>query len=239
MLLVEIKRPTIQPKRQDPAFPHRHIFNPNDMPQRFQKVGSGIGAGIMDSEVYVDKQHPNRILKSVHIRNLDDPYYRYIRMIEQHQNNPFFPRIYGFKVVDHDDTEQHGEYAAGPHHILYVFMEKLHPITVLEPDHIKQLLINLGINYIGKLTGDYSLRNLMKSDQYRTHVKKTSVQPKFVEAMRLLEPMIKKFGQDLHIDNLMVRLTGVGPQIVITDPLYPSFGPTPSFDYHFYEEDYE
>ncbi len=220
MLLQEIKRAPIQ--RKSASTPR---FHPSDMRKRFKKVGSGIGSGIVDSEVYVDTKHPNRVLKVVPIRNMNDPYYRFLRMIEQHQNNPFFPKIYGIKVYDTTNQLEYGtELYDIPHYYLYVFMERLQPITVLDPQHAYQLLDSLGIEYSGKLTDDLSLRSLLSNKMVRQYLRQTTVNPQFKQALRLLEPMIKHYGGDLHIDNFMIRLTGVGPQLVIVDPLYPDFG---------------
>ena len=219
MLLTEIKRLPPKPKRE--YFPRIH---PGDMPERFQKVGSGIGAGILPSEVYVDKIHPNRILKVVRIRNLQDPYYRYVLMVQQHQNNPFFPRIYGVKVYEHNDTIEYGQNGVGDQYILHVFMEKLHPVSELDEEVARQILWSVGIPYKGEMKDDYSLRTKMGKDEYRKLMKQHTQHPKLKEALRLLEPMFKKFGNDVHIDNLMFRLTGVGPQVVLVDPLYPDLG---------------
>ncbi len=225
MLLHEIKREPIKRKGE-----HVPRFNPGDMPQRFQKVGGGIGAGILDSEIYLDKQHPNRILKMVMIRNMRDPYYRYIRMIEQHQNNPFFPRVYGIKVYDAPGYE--AEYTAVPdHQVLYVWMEKLQPLSNFDPELVYQLLDNIGVRYRGAVsteTGDYSLRKQFERPAQRQRYAKLTPDPKFKEALRLLEPLFKNFRSDLHIENIMARAINHNLQLVITDPLYPDLG---GYDY--------
>ena len=207
MLLREIKRPELQPKQNKP-------FQPGDMPDKFQLIGSGVGSGLQNSQVYLDKQDPNRVLKVVSIRDLSDPYLAYIRMVESHQNNPFFPRINWYKVYQQPDNS----------YLLYVFMEKLVPLSKFDPEVIKGVLSSIGIEYTGNLRIDFSLRQIMKNPKYRKNLKQSTQYPKFQEALRLLEPMFRKFGNDMHIENLMARLTSIGPQIVITDPLYPDFG---------------
>lgn len=223
MLLHEIKRDPI--KRKGESVPR---FQPGDMPDRFEKVGSGIGAAIMDSEVYLDKKHPNRVLKVVSIRNMMDPYYRFLRMIELHQNNPFFPKIYGIKVHEvpsYTGTSDSGyEYKVQDHILLYVFMERLHNLHSIPEDQARQLLANVGIRYSGRFKDDMSLRMQFGVGNTRRAYTKITPDPKFKAALRLLEPMFRKFGNDMHIENIMVRNTGNGPQLVLVDPLYPDFG---------------
>ena len=207
MLLTEIKRSPLQPKQTIP-------FQPDDIPDRFQRIGAGIGSGLVPSQIYLDNEHPNRVLKVVYIRNLADPYLRYIRMVEAHQNNPFFPRIYGYNVYERPNES----------YLLYVFMEKLMPLHEFDPEVIVGVLDSIGIKHGPKLKRNVTLRELMRGSGYRQELQTTTQYPKFKEALRLLEPMFRKFGNDMHIENLMARLTSIGPQIVITDPLFPDFG---------------
>lgn len=205
MLLTEIKRAPIKSKTTE------QVFDPADFPDRFEPIGSGVGSGLQDSRIYLDKQHPSRVVKVVDIMDTSDSYLVYIRMVEAHQNNPFFPRIYGYKVYDRDT-----------HYKLVVFMEKLVPLNKLDEDVAAQILSSIGIEYVGSFTYDHSLAKIMKDPKYREQLKQSTRYPKFKEALRLLEPLFKKYIGDLHIENLMVRLTSVGPQIVITDPLFPA-----------------
>jgi hypothetical protein len=147
-------------------------------------------------------------------------------MIKSHQNNPFFPKIHGIRIYDVDQfdgkTDDGYEYSVDSHLMLYVWMEKLHPLKSLDEDHVRQLLSIVGIDYQGQMQDDMSLRNTFRYGENRRDLQQKTIIPKFKEALRVLEPMFKKFGQDVHIENIMVRLTGVGPQLVIVDPLYPS-----------------
>ncbi len=217
MLLTEIIRPPI--KRKLEGFPR---FDPKDMPNRFKEIGGGVGAGIANSTIYLDLKHPNRVLKIVEIVNMNDSYYRYLRMIELYQNNPFFPKIYGLKVYDTPASRDVHGYKTPDHQILYVFMERLRPIHDLPDKRARELLAKIGIEYKGDLRFDFGLRNAF-ADSERKHLSHSTDVPKFKQAMRLLEPMFNKFVQDMHIENLMVRETPTAYQLVITDPLWPSF----------------
>lgn len=223
MLLNEIKGQIIHPQY------HRTLF-PDDQPKRFKKVGSGIGAGIYDSKIYIDRRHPNQVLKVVPIVSKQDSYYQFLQMIKNHKNNPFFPRIYGMRlyeiersIVPGDKFEGTSDKEIPEHLLLYVWMERLHPLTMFDEDHVRQLLSNIGIEYSGRLKNDLSLRRLFNVWSNRMHAASSSLIPQFEEAMNLLEPMFKSYQNDMHIENIMVRLTGSGPQLVLVDPLFPTF----------------
>lgn len=223
MLLNEIKRTRIQT-----LAPNTKRLRPEDHPERFTEIGEGIGAGIMHSKIYLDKKQPNQILKVVPIHDQRDSYYTYVRMIEKHQNNPFFPKIAGirlYEVEPYEHTSDSGYKSNIKEHLLlYVWMEKLVPLSKLDSEHARQLLSNVGIFYEGDFKDDLTMRSLFDMKFQRQDIAQNSQIPQFNKALRLLEPLFKKFHSDLHAGNMMVRLTGVGPQLVITDPVYPSFG---------------
>ena len=209
MLLTEIKRTPIKPKSA------KHRFIPQNLWDRFKYIGHGIGSGIDPSEVFLDLKHPNRILKVVAIADLNDSYYRYLRMIEKHQNNPYFPKVYGIKVYDLE--EEDGIY------YLYAFMEKLLPMSSLPQEQVHYLLNSIGIPYTGKVKQDYSLRQQFKEPQERKAIRTETPDANLIKALRLMEPMFNKFGSDIHIENIMLRVgPSKHPQVVIVDPFFPS-----------------
>ncbi|MGZ8924370.1 MAG: hypothetical protein ACXW2E_00670 [Nitrososphaeraceae archaeon] len=210
MLLQEIKREPIQPKpKESPR------FDPSKFPDRFRLVGHGVGSGIGASEVYIDLKHPNRALKVVRIESLADSYYRYLRLIEKHSNNPFFPKVYGIKVYADEDW-------GGDNYVLYVFMEQLTPLHKFSKEQVYFLLSSIGISYIGDTRKDWSLRNVFKEPNNRKRLQDTTNFKQFQQAIRLLNPLFDRFGSDLHVENFMVRKDGDKVQLVITDPLFPS-----------------
>lgn len=222
MLLNEIiKNPATLPQE------HRTLF-PEDKPGRFKLIGHGWGSGLYETKVYIDKKHPNQVLKITPIHDKADPYYRFIQTVIEHKDNPFFPKIYGLRVYDMEGHVIPGDAFEGipdrkvrDHLLLYVWMEKLVPLHKLDDAHVRQLLSNVGIEYEGKLKNDFTLRRQFHNPVDRTQITASSQIPQFEEAMRTLEPLFKLFGNDMHIENIMVRLTGVGPQIVIVDPFFP------------------
>lgn len=214
MLLNEIKRSRIESKDDTNTGPmQKYTFHPAAI-NRFKKVGSGFGSGLAGSDVFLDTKHPNRVVKVVRIRHKGDQYLQYLRLIEHHQNNPFFPKLYGYKLVEQPDSSFY----------LYVFMEKLLPLTLLDKDVATQLLQNVGLpfNKDWPITYSFLLRYELEHKSSRQEMMYTTQYPQFKKAMKLLEPLIKLYGNDMHVDNFMVRLTSVGPQLVIIDPLMPS-----------------
>ena len=173
---------------------------------------------------------------------LRDPAVKFLDIILQHQDNPFFPKIYHARVY------RDKEGILDP--ILLVQMEKLMPITDEKiRDSVAGLFDKLGIG-----TKDLSPAFTKHVKQYdkptQTILSKTSAlnkklmtaamagdskaiarhgsrskNPQFREALKLLAPTMAQEGSDLHHGNWMVRLTGVGPQLVIIDPFAPSATP--------------
>lgn len=219
MLLIEIKDPS---RKDNVVFQKKYTFDPDNMPNRFKLIGSGYGGGVIDSKVYKDLQHPNRILKVVKVFSMKDSYIKFIKLILNHQDNPFFPRIYGYKIHEEEgDTSLKNNNLMYNHFTVYVFMEKLIPMHKFDDSMIRRALKNVGINYDGPLTDSFDMKQLFDKPVDRSVISAHSLIPKFQEAMILLEPLFKEYGNDMHIDNLMMRLTKYGPQIVIIDPCIP------------------
>jgi hypothetical protein len=168
----------------------------------------------------------------------EDPSVKFIELILDHQDNPFFPNIYHAKI--YKDKSRKAD-----HNLLIVQMEKLIPlnnkkIVDVIPHIMKQIGIdtsNLPKHY--EHQNGYRLDDLSKEEQeierlassfYQMikHPMKmyalmgTTKNPQFKEAIDLLLPYFQRYGNDLHIGNWMVRLTGHGPQLVITDPFAPT-----------------
>jgi hypothetical protein len=219
MLLIEITDPI---RKDNITFDKKYTFDPKAMPTRFKLIGSGYGGGVIDSEVYKDLKHPSRVLKVVKVFDAGDPYIKFIKLTINHQDNPFFPRIYGYKIHEEEgDQSLRNDNLMYDHYTVYVFMEKLIPIHKFDDSMVRQQLKTIGINYTGPLTDSFELSKLMKNAADRSHIASNSLIPKFQEAMSLLEPLFKEAGSDMHIDNIMMRLTKYGPQFVIIDPLFP------------------
>ena len=163
---------------------------------------------------------PNTVIKYSNIYDENperDEYVQFIKLILDHQDNPFFPRIYKAKIV-YDNKQDI--------YVLIATMEKLVKLTNPKiRDTAEHLIAQLGIDIDDAVIRDESdahdlkwLFDWFRDSDNRKRVAQESNNPQFVEAMTLLEPYFVKYGQDMHRGNIMVRLTGHGPQLVIIDP---------------------
>lgn len=187
--------------------------------KHIEKIGQGAEASVFSTK------SPNSIIKVIPLKNLDSSYLEFIDAIMDHQDNPYFPKIH--KAVVHNTLK-------GP--VLILSMEKLHKLN--DPklqDSIKHLFSSIfgispeqweeslysfhkghlsfsDLGHLAMIGGYDSVKDMLTQTK----------DPKLIEAYQILAPLIAKYGDDLHNDNIMVRLTGTGPQLVLVDPLRPS-----------------
>lgn len=207
--ILDVERPREIKKSIDPfGFPWRVAG----------KKGEELGGGVTAQAFKSDK--PNTIRKVSYHKSLNDAYIQYIKVILQHQDNPFFPRIYNAKIYKEPKTThsqyKHYFFANEASYALFIEMEKLIPLK--NPKMINtapHIFRQLGLDY-----KDYD-KSLWDNPYFIEEIKQESNNPQFVEAVNILEPLFDKFISDLHKNNMMVRLTSSGPQLVITDPFQP------------------
>lgn len=177
-----------------------------------------LGAGVQG--IAFDTNRPNEVRKIYGLDDFNDPYYKYIKTIEQHQDNPFFPRIYRHKVYKNKPLKQSrisDYFMTG-----VVMMEKLQPLnagrgSLISKEVIVALFDNLGIK-INEIIDLYSIFEDRKQIQ---KVINMTTNDTFAEALRILISSGRNL-YDMHAGNWMIRLTSVGPQLVILDPVYGS-----------------
>lgn len=165
--------------------------------------GKMLGQGMQAVAV----RHPKSktVIKKVNITGDEDPAVKYVKLIANHQNNPFFPRIYSAKVYRLRDNGQL---------IMVMHMERLHEWDTPQlQDATRQSAEHLGFEL-----SDFTLDDFDDRERIATATKN----PKLKEALRLMEPLFQQFGSDLHEANWMVRLTSTGPQLVFADPFFES-----------------
>lgn len=194
--IIDVEHPREVKRSLDP-----HTFPWKVAGKKGKEIGGGVTAQVFGSE------KPNTIRKISYHASPNDAYIQYIKIILQHQDNPFFPRIYNAKLY-----KKSGLYA------LFMEMEKL--ISLKDPkmiDTAYHIFRQLGLDYMSYRPWDWENSNFIEG------LKQKSNNPHFIEAVNILEPLFKKFISDLHKNNMMVRLTSSGPQLVITDPFEPEF----------------
>lgn len=201
-----------------------------------QMIGTGVQA-----IAYLHKKFPDKIIKTVQFDHFSDPGYQFIRLALNHQDNPYFPRIYAVKEYKtkevsysqriQDRTELDPEHKldklpAQQSRTLLVVMEKLYPL-----DMTQDILDQFGITNIArfvhrtdlkstKLTDStktfMAIRAAFESAKMRQEMIRFVVDPKLKQALRLLEPLFRIHRPDMHYENIMRRSTG---DIVFMDPI--------------------
>jgi len=196
--------------------------------KNLEKIGSG-------SEAVVYRAKNNSVLKVLNIKNTEDGTYQYIDMVMDNQDNLFFPKIYSAKSYESP------AYSGGM--TLYINMEKLVPFKSAKATHLFPILIkqmglsdelnaelNLDYNTDDITDQDYKkvehigfrIQRMFNEKEGREKLIKHSTNPQLKDAFKKTSDIISsssRLSGDLHDENFMLRLTGVGPQLVIVDPI--------------------
>jgi hypothetical protein len=188
---------------------------------------------------HLHQKFPNKIIKTVQISGKDDPSLAFARVCMNHQDNPYFPKIYHLKIypmpkdMDSFEYEQQfskeyeGLYAPTKgKYVMVVVMEKLYS-SVNHPDIARPLLLSLGMltpsdqphisQFSGKLTSVGNTADKFDTKQSRKQLN-AAADPYFKQALRLLEPLFNKHHPDMHGGNWMIRMSPT-PHIVFIDPI--------------------
>jgi hypothetical protein len=215
---------TQQPAAAKPSFLQRLSRNRSEAAEQAWldrlPLGADIGDGI-EAVAFKHRSDPALIVKVE--RKPTDPatnaYYQYVRAIQPlMSNNPYLPRIY---VADSFKTEKGVRFA--------YTMERLYDaykaVSHIHPDLFKSFANRLFVNppdtessrsiYGGWTNVIREINHVVRQGDY-SNIRDR----KLVQACQLINQL--KQGIDLHSGNLMIRYTGVGPQIVITDPVVGS-----------------
>ncbi|RLD77901.1 MAG: hypothetical protein DRJ15_12615 [Bacteroidetes bacterium] len=201
-----------------------------------------IGDGFQ-SDAYKHNTSQSSILKVIHLSEVGhdettaDSAGEFIQLCYNHQDNPFFPKIYKVKKYVWDkavEFERPGPYNSEARSIIVVEMEKLHPITEGQLHHVAQKIfeslglsreyfISVASKYTGKPVEAFQDRSITSLVSYAFNkdpegIKKHTKNPKLAEAIDLLVTTKHNGQMDLHAGNMMFRMTNIGPQLVLVDP---------------------
>lgn len=167
-----------------------------------------LGGGIQGT-AFKHLRIPNTVIKTAKVNHPEtDGYVKFIKLALDHQNNPFFPKIYNAVLRELSADIYAFE--------LIIQMERLHKITSEELfDVTPQLFKRLGF----KLDDLEDMWDYLNDPDIWKHLIEKTKNPQFAEALSLIlsvDPALR--AHDLHTDNWMIRLTSVGPQLVVIDP---------------------
>lgn len=173
----------------------------------------------------------------------------YVNAVLQNQDNPFFPRIHKAKIyqtahmVDREmEMDAIGsEYADDYQAVMFVESEKLLPVTNPKLGHsLDDMLEAVGItkkkliplmripsaqmtNFQAFIDG-MSIGDMMgyiSVDKF-TKIADITTNPELAKAIHIIHEVVTSHQSaniDLKDDNFMVRITSVGPQLVLNDPI--------------------
>lgn len=189
------------------------------MSARGNLIGVGLQAQVFEPP---SLQKANKVVKIARILTEtpeDDGYLKYVNLVLDHPDNPFFPKIYFAKLYQVKNKEAS----------LMVELERLHEVTGERLiDVAREQFSRLGFKEDVLIMVNNSLQGgriseLLDDAGFRKDLVTNSNNPKFKEAMTLLEPLLSGSVpgviNDMHAGNWMLRLTGHGPHLVISDPI--------------------
>ena len=188
------------------------------------KTATTIGSGIQ-TLVYAQKKIPNAVMKVIVVDHDQASAVQFLRICSNHPENPFFPKIYAYKMVKAKDlSEEDLEYLEDTGAILFsedgggqyliVICEKLNPYFTLPVSTKSYMISQLGI--LDLLNETMSMYDIFLTTKGRETVRQTTTNPQFRNALRLLEPLFRIYQPDMHDGNFMVRGTN---QLIINDPI--------------------
>ena len=176
---------------------------------------------------FLHKKYPNKVIKIIQMDDNTNAAYQFLRLCIKHQNNPYFPKIYNFKLykntIDNEDRElkvntyynddftNYDKYISPPDqqkYVLYVVTERLFKIPYSEFDKICMKLFNISA---------YDMRGYYRNPKHRKELYNKLHDKKLKEAFKLLEPLFNHYDIDImSTGNLLKRENG---QLVINDPV--------------------
>lgn len=216
----------------------------NEMiPKNAQRIGADSRYG----RVFTTRDNPGTVTKIV--KRTDDlekdAYFQYVSAMAKNDRisrNPYFPKIYNVKV--RKDNYGISTYS--------VEMERLQNFSTLSPEEVLMLGERMFFSFRSMAKDAAAYRRELAPTEYRdkittlefgtvafalikaiekviyegdkvaTYIK----DPNLRGALTILKHLIKnnssEFSPDIHGDNIMVRRTPGGPQIVIVDPVCDS-----------------
>lgn len=219
-----------------------------------------LGAGIQGFARSL-KKNPNTVVK-IALISKEDAYEQFLRLCLAHQDNPFFPKIKAVKkyridtlgIVEHRsllmDLGVKSPNMPSPwmlsqlHWMIIIAMERLVPIkdrsvNTQTPQMLKNLYGPLVMDGVSGDFDDEELNSisslLMFMKYYKDMIIQHTPNKQFRNVLRLLTPLWNKWYMDTKHDNMMIRPTSSGPQLVFLDPVWsdPTQGTGVSYNFEY------
>lgn len=193
-----------------------------------RKNARHLGAGAEAVVIKYDDSHEVVKILGTNAKLSQCAHLQYLLACKKYMNsNPYLPRINSIKTVNYDGTR-----------LLYTIeMESLEELSDSSDEDCavmqSQMFNYSDENYLEKSTPTNVVRGVSAVLRYNeSDANLKDVNPLLRKACQLIRAVANRVHPkgglreliDLHLGNTMVRRTSVGPQLVITDPLYS--GPT-------------
>lgn len=184
-------------------------------------------------------QHTNKLntivkVVNLHFGGMNDPIIRVVKLFLEHSDNPFFPKIYTAKIY-RDELDKHlymiitmerlRPISASNEHLFEASIQQLYRLRVLPSKYdFKHPLHSQHMNFVEETEDEIEAAYITMFEMFsdvrnRYWLAQNTPDNNLKEAIKLLNPIFKDNRSDLHEDNVMVRLTSVGPQLVLMDPV--------------------
>ena len=210
MKILEIISPSIIDKNTKQKFNFR---NANDYYEKYFTQGEDEHSGSY-ARGEEDERDPHMFNKKSYFpSNLDkDAYYQYIKKIGPYiSGNPYLPRVYIIKLIKHKDGHIKPEYK----------MEKLEGWENFDTDEIYAMSKRMFGPGNGCIRPSTIMNYCMRI--FEGIINTNGMDDKLIDALNLIyevKNLNRDFHEDFSDDNVMLRRTKYGPQMVFIDPLF-------------------
>jgi hypothetical protein len=179
-----------------------------------KRLGAGLQAVVVDRI-----KKPGVVTKVFGFNTEEDGYLQFLRFIQKHQNNPFLPRIYKIRLYRKEFDIYINRIDSVYDNTGVVDMEKLLPLNSPKiKDAISHQLQALGMSeQFAKSLATSQLINYYHDAIVNKKIERNA---QFEEVVNFLRTYGTIADLDLHSGNIMARLTSVGPQLVLIDPIW-------------------
>lgn len=194
-------------------------FTPADVAAKKRAMQASDAATGAYGFAHPDPEDPHMINKELYgPSELEyDAYYQYIKAASPYMGeNPYFPRVYIVKLEKDPGGNIRPVYQ----------MEKLYPGDILNRSKRGKLAM---AHMFEKMFGIeesivrwYYITDTLKAmlTGYGSYPKADPLLKQAVELIKKVKKSNSSFDYDVHEGNAMIRMSSMGPQLVITDPLY-------------------
>lgn len=195
------------------------------MPSKYlEYLDSGV-----NSMVYTMKKYPNAVIKMTPVHGKDAMAVQFLRVCTNNQTNPFFPKIYAYKLMKSKQLSEeekdllYSKYKTGVDfeifgdlpYVLIMVVEKLKPLNSVSLTQQVKLFKDIGVDVEIIRDKFIDMYDIFDEPKDRLDIIKNTPNKDFAKALRLLEPLFNNYQQDMHDGNFMLR----GSQLVIIDPV--------------------